>query len=434
MLAIERLFSYLPDVYRDKKLEEKAKALNWYLNCIFQFIVLLACAFVFFFLYPETPLLSLMLALTSLVALGSFIYSVKNGCSMFGARAMLPITCFPLLIGSSVNFTLALPSFVWCLITLNQATFYLPKREVFIWMFLYMILIFVCSSLAPITPLVDLRNFFILYQTQYVMALLILALQIYFYIYTKDQIALQLKETQHELLQKLQENHNLVRILSHDVANPLTVIETTTAQLIRGNSLGEEELKKISRIRNASRNIKNLLNDVRNLQAVIDGKQSLVIKSCPVDEVLEKSINNFTEKLNEKKIKITYKKSDLSILIDQQIFINQVLNNLLSNAIKFSYPETEIFIEAQKVHGAIKINIRDQGVGISSDKLNDLFSLTKSTSSRGTEGEQGTGFGLPIVKNILDLMQGHIQVESKCRSDAGLNSGTTFILTLKETA
>mgnify|MGYP003822399533 FL=1 len=104
--------------------------------------------------------------------------------------------------------------------------------------------------------------------------------------------------------------------------------------------------------------------------------------------------------------------------------ITQVLNNLITNAIKFSWPDTEITVEVRKEQDYIITGIIDQGQGIPSDEINNMFKPFQKTSVKATAGERSTGLGLAITKKIVEGHGGKISVESL------VGKGTKFSFTL----
>jgi two-component system sensor histidine kinase/response regulator len=104
--------------------------------------------------------------------------------------------------------------------------------------------------------------------------------------------------------------------------------------------------------------------------------------------------------------------------------INLVLRNLLSNAIKFTPEEGTVSIDAREMRSHIEIFVRDTGTGISQDNLQKLMVEDIYYSTKGTEGEAGTGLGLMLCKEFLSKNGGHMHVQSEP------GKGSTFSFTL----
>ncbi|MDF1549187.1 MAG: ATP-binding protein, partial [Bacteroidales bacterium] len=117
---------------------------------------------------------------------------------------------------------------------------------------------------------------------------------------------------------------------------------------------------------------------------------------------------------------------DTEVHADEDTILT-IIRNLISNAIKFTPNNGKIICSATKQQinkKMILISITDSGVGISEDKLNDLFTLGKEFSTYGTENEKGTGLGLMLCKELVELNGGKIWAESK------QNEGSTFYFSL----
>lgn len=101
----------------------------------------------------------------------------------------------------------------------------------------------------------------------------------------------------------------------------------------------------------------------------------------------------------------------LSVNADTQM-VNAILRNLVSNAIKFSEPGGRISIDANANGEWVEITVTDDGVGIRKDRLADLFDLGEKSSTKGTDGESGTGLGLQLCKELVETHGGEVTVDS----------------------
>ncbi len=99
-----------------------------------------------------------------------------------------------------------------------------------------------------------------------------------------------------------------------------------------------------------------------------------------------------------------------------------IIRNIMDNAIKYTKREGVILLQSQTTDKGIEVKIRDSGVGISSDKLKDIFQLSREKSTDGTSGEKGTGLGLHLVYELIKQHDGDIRIESE------VGKGTTFFL------
>lgn len=116
-------------------------------------------------------------------------------------------------------------------------------------------------------------------------------------------------------------------------------------------------------------------------------------------------------------------------MVDRIAFFNQVLNNIFSNAIKFSSENSKIELNVREETRYIRLSIRDNGIGIPSNLVSRLFDHLSKTTRKGTKGESGTGFGLPLANAFVKAFGGKITVISKTEID---NHGTVFHIYLQK--
>lgn len=265
-----------------------------------------------------------------------------------------------------------------------------------------------------------------------------------------------------QLIEKGVHIEQLLRVLYHDLATPLSTSMLNVEQII--NKPNEEKNKlRLERIQKSIKNMLDITNNIRELQAIENNKKNLSLSKVELAEILNDLQIIFAEQLRQKQIDLIvenvtdfYQINDAantssiipSNLHDAQIhdtkcidgvivlaepisLKNQVLGNLISNAIKFSHANSVIRIQIAKQGDHTLIKVQDSGVGIPTALIPKLFSTNESTSRTGTSGEQGTGFGMPVVKSFIEIYGGKIYVES---NENGPTRGTTFTVELKSAA
>lgn len=246
----------------------------------------------------------------------------------------------------------------------------------------------------------------------------------------KSQVALlKLSRAQKKLRRQNEEKKELVRILCHDLMNPIGNIDAVL-DLIEDDFSMFEKLAPM--IRSSIRNGLSMINLVREMRALEDGKKKLKIRSYNLFELVMESKSLLFQKLGEKNIdfELDVEKS-ISIQVEKTTFINSVLNNLISNAIKFSYPEGKIQVSATRENGQVQLKVRDYGIGIPKALVHDLFDISKPTTREGTQGEVGTGYGMPLVKKYMEMFEGRVEISSKEKNE-GADHGTEICLSLNE--
>ncbi len=241
------------------------------------------------------------------------------------------------------------------------------------------------------------------------------------------------------LKNKKQSIQNLVYILSHDVSNSIAVVVMRLEFLRKKIKLSQDETKyelplsekkNLDIIFQAAQVSTQIVDNVKELYAVELGKKEISMAEVKLSTIFESIKVNFGDKLQVKKcnLECSIKPGDLVIHSNQALLTHQILGNLISNSIKFSIENANIFLEASLQNGKIQIIVSDHGIGIPKDIRNKLFELKAVTSRPGTNGETGTGFGLPIVKVYVVKLGGTIKVESQTAEDNLPTTGTKFII------
>ena len=233
-----------------------------------------------------------------------------------------------------------------------------------------------------------------------------------------------------ELSESKELTENLVRILCHDINNPLTTMKISASLL--NPEKGELNPKVLERLNRSIQDVQNIIQSVHMWNVHKDGKITLKNEQIPVAELLEHIHNSFPERLQQKSITYQVKcqaNENAMIIGDRTAVFYQIINNLLSNAIKFSYENSQIIIDLFEQDNFLVFEIRDQGMGIDPDHTEKVFSPYIPTSKNGTNNEKGTGFGLPIVATIVQKMGGKISIHNR-RIEDNAESGTLVKLLL----
>ena len=237
-----------------------------------------------------------------------------------------------------------------------------------------------------------------------------------------------LEKTYRLLEEKEVETTNLLRIICHDLATPISVI-TAANSVLKKKVTDPKSLKLLEKITHALDIQKEITESVRDMQAVLAGKLKLISEPVNLLELTNKMLEMQAQKLEDKNISVEMNMNPVFVLADPNLLGNQIIGNILSNAIKFSFPNSIIKIDAHETGGYTSLEISDHGKGMPKNILNQLFDIHASTSRTGTNGEKGTGFGMPIVKTYLEKMGGRIEVSSSEEPES--NHGTTVCISLK---
>jgi signal transduction histidine kinase len=253
----------------------------------------------------------------------------------------------------------------------------------------------------------------------------------------KDEIG-NLIQSREDMLDRISiegsRKQKLLRILSHDLANLLTVVIANLSRAKKlATPLGSEQLlEKIAKIEFAANEQKNLIDKVRTMDAVRSGVTPINLEDVSLEGIFLDSKAIFEERLANKSISLVIKNLQDGIVIksDRVMLLNNVVNNLLSNAIKFSVEGKLIeVVISHSSNGDTVTTLTDSGIGMSQEMVEHLFDETYSKSRVGTDGEQGTGFGLLLAKESMKILNGSINIVSRSIDDHPNDHGTTFTLT-----
>ncbi|MEN8119944.1 MAG: PAS domain-containing sensor histidine kinase [Bacteroidota bacterium] len=222
-------------------------------------------------------------------------------------------------------------------------------------------------------------------------------------------------------------------ILAHDLKSPFNTMLGFSNLLI--NNFDKYDLQKQKQfldvlnqdLKNTYKLLENLLLWSRSQRGTIDfntKKENLYLLSVETLSLL----NHLSE--NKSIILINQVPKDIYIKADKNMLLT-ILRNLISNAIKFTPQSGEITISAdsktnKKKQNYIEISVKDSGVGIAKENLSNLFKISENISTKGTEGETGTGLGLILCKEFVEKHGGEIWVES----EVGIGSEFIFSLPL----
>ncbi len=208
----------------------------------------------------------------------------------------------------------------------------------------------------------------------------------------------------------------LLRVVMHDIANPLTIISGYASRLFKKLAKDPKSDIKLKvhaeKIVFAAEMIENIIHSIKQQEVKDDKELAKQWNSVSLRKIILKSTAILETKLDEKELTLDVFSDDFKVMADETLLLNNVITNILTNAIKFSHRKGKIEISAFVEGDWVKLEIRDFGVGISQDKINEFQMLGSIQSSPGTEGEAGTGNGIILVKNYIELFGGRMLIEN----------------------
>ncbi len=222
---------------------------------------------------------------------------------------------------------------------------------------------------------------------------------------------LELRDKSEELKDRNLKVQELLRVLLHDLSNPLSGIKGV---IEFGQTNPEIYSSANELMKRAVSSCFSIIDSVRKMRAVDEGKMEIQLQRFALKDCIEESLMLFEKRLQEKNLEVTVDIPDeFRVLADKAIFLNSVFSNILTNAVKFSFPNSKIEVSAlSETAGKVVLKVKDSGIGMPAWLLQDIFSPVKPTTRRGTSGEEGTGFGMPLVKKFIEYFQGSIEIVS----------------------
>jgi|SRR5450432_1430944 len=245
---------------------------------------------------------------------------------------------------------------------------------------------------------------------------------------------MKLEESQNELSQALDKERQLneiksrfVSMASHEFRTPLSTVLSSASLIDKYTGIDDKEKrsKHIEKIKNSVKHLNILLEDFLSLGKLDEGKIGIHRHEFNLEELIRDTIEEISTTLKTGQI-INYDNTCQNLITSDKNLIRNILFNLFSNAIKFSEESRTIHVVSRMKDYSTIVSIKDEGVGISEEDKEHLF--TSFFRGRNAVNIQGTGLGLHIVKRYVDLLGGSIKLESTL----GKGTEITFSIPVKE--
>lgn len=220
--------------------------------------------------------------------------------------------------------------------------------------------------------------------------------------------------------------NEFLAMLAHELRNPLAPIGLASAMLGRIPAPSKQVLHIKSIIDRQVGQLSNLLDDLLDAARITTGKIELHKAALSVSDQLKNAVQTVQSRLDERKQKLTLELWDQPVFISgDAVRLAQVFSNLLVNASKFTQDGGHLVVRSSVDGDQVVISFEDNGVGISADVISTIFTLFSQGPRSLARSEGGLGVGLSIVRNVLELHGGTIDVMSD-----GLGQGTIFKIRL----
>jgi signal transduction histidine kinase len=223
----------------------------------------------------------------------------------------------------------------------------------------------------------------------------------------------------HELNRRKDE---MIAVVSHDLCSPLTGFRIVI-DLLREREKPSEEL--LGLLDHSAQRMVSMVRGLLDISKLQSEKVELELEDVRVSEVVRQAIEPLAINANAKDIKVKLHPAEQEpVLRADRLRVSQIFSNLLANAVKFTSPGGAVDVTIEPTKDAVKVNVRDTGLGIPKDEMPHIFDKYRQTSTKATAGEPGAGLGLAIVREMVLLHGGRISVSSQ------VNRGTVFSVCL----
>ena len=240
-----------------------------------------------------------------------------------------------------------------------------------------------------------------------------------------DEIG-ELAKTFDSMMKRLKESFDELRQfsadVSHELRTPLTILKGEIELALKSDRDPEYYKKTLKSALEEVERLKRIVEDLLFLSKAEAGKITYRLTKVDILDVILSVINVLKLPIKQKNIKLDIKGEPETFVKGDENLLKQLIYNLVENAIKYNRKNGKIEIKIDRDEKYIILTIKDTGYGIPEEHLNKIFNRFYRVDKARTRSEGGLGLGLNIVKKIVELHNGKIEVKSK------LNEGTTFVI------
>lgn len=235
----------------------------------------------------------------------------------------------------------------------------------------------------------------------------------------------ELRQTNEVLQETLEQKSELLGIAAHDLKNPLFGIRGLSEILLENKELDESMHRKLNLIYESADETLELINDLLESAAASSGQVRLDMELVDMGPVAEWVVHSFRQQAEKKGQQINLRTSgkDSRVEADERK-LREAMSNLVSNAVKYSPRGAQIDVTVHRTDDEINFIVEDEGPGLSDEERKNLFAPFQRLSPEPTAGEASSGLGLYIVKQLVELHDGEVWVESE------KGEGSTFGITI----
>ena len=202
--------------------------------------------------------------------------------------------------------------------------------------------------------------------------------------------------------------------MSHELRTPLNSVLGFTQLLLMDEDtpLNEDQRDCVEHIHRAGTHLLQLINEILDLAKIESGKVELEMEVLSVADIVAEVVSLVKTQALARQVQIENQCSEIVLMISADRFrLKQILLNLLSNAIKYNVPQGYVVISALQVNDQVQINVKDTGLGISAEQMQRIFEPFNRLGRENRDVE-GTGIGLTITKQLVEMLGGTIGLRS----------------------
>jgi len=238
------------------------------------------------------------------------------------------------------------------------------------------------------------------------------------------------KKDQEDLIQAQKAKEQFLANMSHEIRTPINGI-VGMVNLLNESATTPDQNKYLNAIKHSADNLKVIINDILDFSAIESGKVTFEKIGFDLIYQVQSVIDSLAIQAKEKGLTLELNNGNRiksMILLGDPVRLNQILINLINNAIKFTH-KGKISIDiiySEKIENKLNITFKvtDSGIGIPKDKINSIFDTFKQADESITRKFGGTGLGLTISKQLVELQDGKISVSS----EVGVGTIFTFVI------
>ena len=213
--------------------------------------------------------------------------------------------------------------------------------------------------------------------------------------------------------------------ISHELRTPLTLIVAPVENILQNERISQSVRSQLEIVQSNSQRMLRMVNQLLEFRKVQNQKMKLKVQQTLLSDLVEETCSNFRKEADDKHIRfeVENRAENSTVWVDRQR-MDTILWNLLSNAFKFTPSGKAIRVIVADKPGFVMLTVQDEGIGIPPEKRSVLFERFSSNNELNSNST-GTGIGMNLTKELVDLHHGHIEVESE------VGKGTTITVLLR---